>query len=200
MRASEGRQGSAGSLSFRPSWQRLLWPSLDRQRLHPMAYHGPEVEVTSVAMNGNITTVTLQFLRDPDSPPIAPGALYRPPDLSHWLFELHRLAERKGLFLTFETYAATLAPPQVGERYAFRSWWTKAAAEAVLDRAAEWVERTYPADHQHEHCLITWEAIYPGQVGCFSDRHGWITTNAYREFIKSDLYRVRASERDWRDC
>ena len=82
-------------------------------------YVEPEVAVRDVAPRGNVTCVTSEFSRAPDPPPIAPGGLYRPPDLSHRVFEVHRLAARTGSILTFETYNTLLAPPQVGEQYAF---------------------------------------------------------------------------------
>jgi hypothetical protein len=81
-----------------------------------MRYHEPRVTGRDVATSDDVTTVTLEFLRDPDPPPIAPGALYCPPDLGHWVFELHRLAERKGSILVFETYASVV----VGLRDDFR--------------------------------------------------------------------------------
>jgi hypothetical protein len=164
-----------------------------------MAYREPEVIVRDVTSNSEVTTVLLDFLRHPDSAPIAPGALYSPSDLRHWTFELHRLVERKNLTLTFETYRAALPPPEVDRIYAFRSWWTKMAAEAVLDNSARWVERTIPGIHEHEHCLITWETMHSGELGCFSAKHGWITNDAYRTFIEEDRYRIRAGRRDWRD-
>jgi hypothetical protein len=162
-------------------------------------YVEPQVTVREVTARGDATCVTLEFSRAPDSPPIAPGALYRPPDLSHWVFEVHQLSARMGSILTLETYNTLLAPPQIGEQYTFRSWWTKQAAEAVLDRSARWVERVYPGKDEHDHCLLTWDAIYSGQVGRFSDAHGWITSDAYRQFIENDPYRVRANNRAWNE-
>jgi len=162
-------------------------------------YVEPQVTVREVTARGAVTCVTLEFSRAPDPPPIAPGALYRPPDLSHWVFEVHRLVGRTGSILTFETYNTSLARPQVGEQYTFRSWWTKQAAEAVLDRSTQWIERVYPGKDEHDHCLLTWDAIYSGQIGCFSAEHGWITTDAYRQFIENDPYRVRASNRPWNE-
>jgi hypothetical protein len=101
--------------------------------------------------------------------------------------------------LTFETYNTSLAPPKLGERYTFRSWWTAQAAEAVLDRSARWVEQVYPGKDEHDHCLLTWEAIYSGQVGRFCAEHGWITNEAYGNFIEGDPYRLRASNRRWNE-
>lgn len=162
-------------------------------------YVEPQVRVKDVTTRGDATCVWVEFSRPPDPPPIAPGALYQAPDLSHWVFEVHRLVARAGSVLTFETYNTSLAPPRVGEHYAFRSWWTKQAAEAVLDRSARWIERVYPGEHEHDHCLLTYEAIYSGQVGRFSVEHGWITTDAHRQFIEGDPYRVRASNLNWNE-
>src|SRR6478672_11540592 len=116
-------------------------------------YVEPQVTVREVTVSDDATRVTLEFSRAPDPPPIAPGALYRPPDLSHWVFEVHQVVGRTGSTLTFETYNSSLPLPTLGERYTFRSWWTAQAAEAVLDRSARWIERVYPGKDQHEHCL-----------------------------------------------
>jgi hypothetical protein len=102
-------------------------------------YVEPQVTVRDVTASGDVTRVHLEFSRAPDPPPIAPGALYRPPDLSHWIFEVHQLVGRTGSILTFETYNSSLSLPRLGERYTFRSWWTAQAAEAVLGTEAAYL-------------------------------------------------------------
>jgi hypothetical protein len=162
-------------------------------------YVEPRVTVREATATGAATRIALDFSRAPGPPPIAPGALYRPTDLGHQVFEVHRLVGRTGSLLTFETYNWSLPVPTLGESYAFRSWWTAQGAQAVLDRSARWIARVYPGNDEHAHCLLTFEAIHSGQAGRFSAAHGWITNEAYRDFIESDPYRVRAGNLRWNE-
>jgi hypothetical protein len=128
--------------------------------------------------------------------PIAPASL-RSRDYDVTLFDFHQLIRRDGIQLTFETYGASTPPPPVDTKHPFCSWWTSRAMAAVGDLAAKWDLRPYPGDG-HDHCLLTWtkfSAIGEEADGYFNDEYGWITKEAFRDFIAEDRLRIR---RFWR--
>jgi hypothetical protein len=69
---------------------------------------------------------------------------------------------------------------------------------AALDQTAIWERRVYPGEvGDHDHCLFTWETIssYAGaKEGYWTEKYGWITTQAYEDFIIKDIYHLRASD------
>ena len=69
-------------------------------------------------------------------------------------------------------------------------------SEVRITTAATWKHVDYPNDGSHEHCLFSWQtnASYaPARSAYFSEQHGWITEQAYREFIEEDVYHLRGS-------
>jgi hypothetical protein len=157
----------------------------------------PTVNVLSVVRSSDAVTVEIEISReDYLRYPVAPADL-RQLDTCASVFPLHQLVGRTGPRLVFETYQPELALPQVGTTYEFCSWWVPQAMDAVRDPSAAWQRLAYPDNGDHDHCLLTWEAIasYAEHKEGYCSVHGWITVAAYREFIEQDKLRVRTN---WR--
>jgi hypothetical protein len=125
---------------------------------------------------------------------VAPGALYDKPGSADPVFLVHRVSKQDGLVYTFETFDAGMKLPPVGRKFYYRGWWVRAAMLAALDASALWKRSAYPDNGSHDHCLFTWEAIgasEPHKVAYFSETHGWITEQAYVDFIVRDIYHLR---------
>jgi hypothetical protein len=113
------------------------------------------------------------------------------------VFPLHQLIERTGMRLTFETYDAAEPLPAAGSTFTFCSWWIPSTMEAALDLAAVWALEDYPDNGDHEHCLFTGETIasYSDYTRGYHSSHGWVTVEAYQEFIEGDSLRIRTQPR-----
>jgi hypothetical protein len=169
-------------------------------------YRLPTVAILDSVASDEVATITLDLSReDYLSYPIAPANLLssdadlQRPETFACLFELHQLIAREGTRLVFETYVPAQALPVVGATYAFCSWWTHWAMDAVRDLSANWQQSTYPDDGSHEHCPLTWETIssYTGDREGYRSQHGWITIAGYRDYIERDRLRIRSH---WRSC
>jgi hypothetical protein len=126
--------------------------------------------------------------------PVAPGALYDQPGSSDAQFLVHKLVKQDGLLHTFETFEEGSKPPPVGQQFYYRGWWVRAAMRAALDASTHWERKVYPDNGSHDHCLFSWEAIGAGEshnMAYFSEVHGWITEQAYEDFIVRDIYHLR---------
>jgi hypothetical protein len=161
------------------------------------SYQLPVAKILSAEFAEQVATVVVEIYR-PDylSYPVAPADL-RNIDTQRSVFPFHQLVGHKEHELTFETYETPYTLPKVGGRYEFCSWWTPEAMDALRDLTAEWKPLAYPDNHDHDHCLFTYETIsnYKGEKQGYSSDHGWITIQAYREFIEQDILRVRSN---WR--
>ncbi len=127
--------------------------------------------------------------------PIAPASLWSHPIEGASMYDLHRVAGRSESTTTFETFRIEKRPPPlVGTTLYLQSHWLPEAMEAATDRKATWEHRVHPDDGDHHHCLFTWEAISSygsTKDGYWSDQYGWITTQAYLDFILNDVYQLR---------
>ena len=138
-------------------------------------------------------TVTIELSRDDYlSYPIAPADL-RDPDNSRHIYHFHQLIQREGRILVFETYHSNFPLPTKGTSFAFCSWWVPQAMDAVRDTSAKWERQAYPDNGKHTHCLLTYKSISAYDVNNegYQSSYGWITVEAYQEFIANDRLRVR---------
>lgn len=158
-------------------------------------YRLPTATVLAAGFAGDATIVTLEISpEDYLRYPIAPADLRRP-DTHASCFPLHQLVGRDGPRLVFETYGRSTPSPQPGTTLEFCSWWGAGAMDAVRDLSAKWERLTYPDDGEHDHCLLTYEtmAAYADyRKDGYRSPHGWITVEAYGEFIDQDRLRVRS--------
>lgn len=160
-------------------------------------YNLPTAELLSVFVSKDNVTIAITISRQEYlSYPIAPASLIEPNTRS--FFPLHQLVKREGPRLVFETYKLDLPHPLAGAIYEFCSWWIPDAMDAVRDTSAKWERLIYPDNGCHDHCLLTWSTIsaYEGhKEGYYNSLYGWITIEAYRDFIERDILRIR---RNWR--
>jgi hypothetical protein len=160
-------------------------------------YKLPTAKVLKAAILGDTATVEVEIsLETYLTFPIAPADL-RETDSHRMVFPFHGLIAREGEKSTFETYRPVLPVPPVGSTYTFCSWWIQQAMLAVIDTSCAWKFLAYPDNGSHDHCLITWDTIsaYTGERHAYHSRHGWITVQAYREFIEQDVLRLRNNPR-----
>jgi hypothetical protein len=157
-------------------------------------YRLPTATVLAVELSRDVATVTIEISReDYLGYPIAPADL-RQLDTHASVFPLHQLIGREGPRLVFETHRPAFPAPQVARTYEFCSWWIPNAMDAVRDMSAKWERLTYPGEGDHDHCLLTYETI----AACanhkegYRSSYGWITVEAYCEFIERDSLRVRS--------
>ena len=140
-------------------------------------YQLPAATVLAARLSDDVAAVTIEVSRqDYLSYPIAPADLRRsnPHEL---VFPFHQLVDREGSRVVFETYGPELPLPAMGSVHTFC-----------------WELLTYPDDGDHDHCLLTWKTISADtgdRVG-YHSAHGWVTGDAYREFIEQDALRVRS--------
>jgi hypothetical protein len=158
-------------------------------------YRLPAATVLAIRSELEVVTTTIEIDQCSYlSYPIAPASL-RSLDSNVAVFDFHQLIRRDGARLTFETYLAVTPPPPIGSRHLFCRWWASHAMAAVRDLAARWELRPYPGDG-HNHCLLTWtkiSAIGEETEGYFNDDYGWISKQAFRDFIAEDRLRIRGA-------
>ena len=159
-------------------------------------YQLPSAEVLHAGNIGDVATVTVEISReDYLGYPIAPADLWRRHTHdSVWHF--HQLVARQGARLVFETYATQCELPGIGSIFDFSSWWLPDAMDAVRDTSAAWELTTAPDDSCNR-CLLTYETIAVGfeHGHAYRSQYGWITVDAYNQFIDRDVLRVRGN---WR--
>lgn len=160
-----------------------------------MAYVEPKLEVVEALQSGDVVRIVGRFDRL-TSPPLAPAGLYTDPKSASERYALHRAVAQQGQLATFETYGPQSRPlPRPGDVLFYRPWWVPEAMDAALDTTASWIRKRYPDNGDHDHCLFTWETIssYEGnREGYWSEKYGWITVEAYENFIAKDIYRLRS--------
>jgi hypothetical protein len=151
-----------------------------------------DAEVISVSQAGD-TTLTRLLVPSPPAPPLAPSGLYAGANATVEVWQLHKLVEATGAgLLGFETYGLS-PPPGIGERLVFRPWWDPRQLAIAADRSLEWRQERF-ASGDHEHCLLTWATIWPGDKA-YRSTAGWLSTGAYERFIRDDRLRLREKER-----
>jgi hypothetical protein len=157
-------------------------------QVSPMPYTEPTAKLIEVSNIGDVTTTRLHASA-PLAEPLAPAGLYAGPGAAEEVWQLHKLVERgPDGSLVFETYGLG-PPPRPGEGFVFRSWWTPEQLAVAADRALEWRREQY-AEGDHEHCLLTWATIRPGDEG-YRSTAGWLSSAAYVRFIRDDFLRLR---------
>jgi len=142
---------------------------------------------------GDISRIVARFEKiERDS--MAPAALSLDPNSVDYEFDVHKQIARDRFIVTFETYNSAQPLPKVGTTYTWHPWWLPWALDAVVDENANWQLCEYPEDEAHTHCLLTWETIaaYVDHRVGYVSKHGWITLDAYNEYIRDDVLRLRS--------
>jgi hypothetical protein len=153
-----------------------------------VTYTEPTAQLLDAARSGDVTTTRL-LVSGAVAEPLAPAGLYTGPEAADEVWQLHRLIERGADgSLVFESYDRD-RPPQPGAHFVFRSWWTVDQLAVAADTALEWRRERY-AEEDHEHCLLTWAMIAPGDEA-YRSTAGWLSTVAYERFVRDDILRLR---------
>ena len=158
----------------------------------------PAVAVANVVHLPDRVRMLCRLAEEP-SPPVAPAGLWSDATKGTALFDVHRVQSRNGLVFVFETFGSEIEnAPKEGATVFLQSHWLPSAMTAALDVTAVWEHRVYPDDGEHDHCAFTWETISSYtevRAGYWCKEHGWVTEQAYFDFIENDTYRLR-SHRD----
>ena len=157
-----------------------------------MTYEEPTAKVIQLSRDNDVVTVMLE-LSSLLSEPLSPSGLYVTDKPEQEVLQLHKLKAADGNVLTFENYEHIGELPSLGTDYIFRVWWTPDQLEAVTDTSRKWNCENYPDNEDHDHCLLTREAIgadaeHKAGYRCEKD---WITAQAYETYIVGDKLRLR---------
>ena len=167
--------------------------ALRSSRQEEQSYREPLAKVLQVHKRHG-TVLTLLKVNKVPAPPIAPAALYLSKKPGQKVLELHKLLSQDRENLEFETYDVGSGPlPEKSHTYIFRVWWVPSTLKLVIDKNLRWVRQKYPDDKTHTHCPLTYETIsaYQGHREGYRCGNIWITTNAYRRFVRDDVLRLR---------
>jgi hypothetical protein len=155
----------------------------------------PTATVLSVGVNEDIATTEIEISQeDYLRYPIAPAWLWCE-ETRQMIFPFDQLVGLNNRRLRLETYRPQSTLPRVGDVRQFVSLWNHWAMDAVQDVSAGWARQKYPYPGEHDHCLLTWETI----AECaehkegYVSAHGWITVEAYEEYIERDRCRIRSN-------
>jgi hypothetical protein len=139
--------------------------------------------------------VTTVRLSDVPSGPLVPAALWElTNDSSTEVIPFHRLRDREGDFLAFETFDPVTRLPLFEHEYVFQQWFAQWQMDIVTDTSRRWKRRVYPENGDHDHCRLTWESIDAGAEAYRSNRD-WITVDAYNKYIRDDFLKVRGTHK-----
>jgi hypothetical protein len=157
-----------------------------------MTYQEPAAKVIQLFCDNDVLTVVLE-ISSLLCEPLAPGGLYLTHKPEQEVLQLHKLKAADGNVLTFESYDHVGDLPSVGAEYIFRVWWTPDQLEVVTDTSRKWKYEKYPDNEDHDHCLLTSEAIGADEEHKAGYRCGkdWITEQAYETYIVGYKLRVR---------
>jgi hypothetical protein len=154
-------------------------------------------QVRSFHRAGDIATTVVDCIEPPPEP-IAPGCLFED-GTPTTVIELHKLVEREGSSLRFETYGEVEQQPLVGREYILQSWWLPGTLELVMALDRVWTREQYPPDRDDcEYCPLTWRWFGRGEskdsvMEGYHSGDVWITVAAYERFIRDDALRIRAT-------
>lgn len=124
--------------------------------------------------------------------PVAPATIWRDTEPPEQVLELHRLVAREEDTLRFETYGGSWSLPEAADPLLFYSWWTPDQLDVAQRTDLTWTKEVY-GEGDHDHCLLTWQKIRPGDVAFVSDV-GWVAEDAHRRYIRDNELRLRAGK------
>jgi hypothetical protein len=151
------------------------------------------VEVLAATRVDDVATIRVRLKSvDLPSDPLAPAGLYSGEHGDIEVAQLHKFISREADgTLEFEAYSKTAPLPEEGAQLVLRAWWLPSAWDAVADRSRVWKLQTF-TEGDHDHCLLTWETIYPGDDAYRSDAGEWMSVEAYERFVRDDILRVHS--------
>ena len=149
-------------------------------------------EIVDIARQGDLTRTVLEVDRV-EGGSLWPSNLFDRAEPSRNVLELHKLLQRQGEILTYESYDLDSPLPAKGGQYIFRSMWTPDVLDIVLNTELAWKRELYPDNGSHDHCPLTWKTIcsYTGEREGYRSGSIWISVDAYERYIRNDILRVR---------
>jgi hypothetical protein len=147
------------------------------------------ISIIGVSRAGDLTTTEVSLVEGKWPEPLAPASVWSGEGRRTRVIDLHRLVSRAEDVAIFESYGLEGDIPTAGGPYALYAWWTPEQLEAARDVDLEWRRRSYDGA-DHDHCLLTWQTIGSGDVA-YSSEAGWISVDAYEQFIRDDVLRLR---------
>jgi hypothetical protein len=130
-------------------------------------YMAVRAEVVGSSIEAGVIRTVLKFDGGPTEP-IAPASLYALPEGKEKKLDLHRIADRAGQEITFETYDAEYEPLRPGGTYAFQSWWSEDQLALVKDETIVWRRQKFePSDaveYHEEDGHIAWCKLEEDEV------------------------------------
>jgi hypothetical protein len=156
--------------------------------------NNPLVELVEQSRDAEVTTTTVRLRgRTRPAHPVARAGLWPVREnAERAAYDLHKLvgSDDVAACLTFESYEERAPLLERGSVFVLQPWWTPDAFTAATDTDLRW-QRARFSEGDHEHCLLTWKTIAPGEDAYRSDA-GWISEEAYARFIADDRLRLRA--------
>ena len=160
-------------------------------RAHEAVRQAGEVRVTitAVARSGDTTRTDLR-LDDGEWPfePVAPAMLCT--DDRQPVIQLHKLLRLDDNTAALESYELAGEPPRPGGQYLMFSWLNPKELSLVTDNDVQWHRRIFNKG-DHTHCLLTFDEIERGTTAYQADDQGWVTVDAWEEYIRDDVLRLR---------
>ena len=154
-----------------------------------LAERASKAEVIGCSAEDAVVRTVLRFDMLP-SEPAAPATLYSPAEDSDEEFDLLRVVDVSANAVTFETYDAGDARPDIGATYIFRPWWEAEQIELVKDESMAWRrEKSEPtAAAEYEQCGLCWQEISAPEAESdfgYTDGSHWVCERCYEKYIAS---------------
>jgi hypothetical protein len=152
------------------------------------------VQIVGGSSANGVTTTEVRLVEGSwPTEPVAPATIWADEtEPSRKVIELHRLVRLDGEMAVFESYGVVRAPSPGGP-HSLLAWFTPDQLRVLRDESLRWERRRYDGP-DHDHCLLTWTTINPGDDAYRSDA-GWISVDAFEELIRDDVARIRAAQR-----
>jgi hypothetical protein len=107
-----------------------------------MTYQQPVADIISCHKQGEVLQTILRLNHIPASP-IAPASLYEQHQNGAKVLNLHKVVQRTGNRITFQTYDDRVKPLKSGSVYVFMSWWRLDQLKLVRDSSRRWKKEKF---------------------------------------------------------
>jgi hypothetical protein len=109
-----------------------------------MKYQEPTARLISCEVIDKVTMTKLKFDRLPSSP-LAPSSFGNITAPTGTFIEFHKVVQREGMVVTFETYEAQVCLLLAGERYTFRCLWDRSQLKIAQSNPEQWSKNYFKA-------------------------------------------------------
>ena len=109
-----------------------------------MKYKEPTAQLINFEVTDGVSRTTLKFKKLP-SIPLAPSSFGNIAEPNQAYIKLHKVVQREGNVVTFETYQAQACLLQTGEKYTFRPLWSPWQLEIAQSNPEQWRKEYFRA-------------------------------------------------------